>query len=299
MNFFENAPIDRRTALKASLGMTLAGAIKGVPGRIAYGAGSEMRKKMRLGLVTYMWGAKWDIDTLIYNCHKAGLLGVELRTGHAHEVEPKLDVRARAAVKKRFADSPVQLVGLGCNEDFHDLDQDSLRSSIAVAKSFIKLSHDVGGSGVKVKPNDLPVEVAKEQTIEQIGRSLNELAVYADGYGQEVRLEVHGGCARLPVIASIMKIADHPNATVCWNSNPQDLEDGGLERNFNLVKKRLGSTVHVRALNDVVYPYGQLFKLLRQVDYDGWLLIEDSTTIDDPALAMARERAAFERLSAG
>ena len=298
MKFFENALIDRRTALKASLGMTLAGAVKGVPDCIVYGAGLEARKKMRLGLVTYMWGANWDIDTLIYNCHKAGLSGVELRTGHAHKVEPKLDVRARAAVKKRFADSPVQLVGLGCNEDFHDLDQDSLRLSISIAKSFIKLSHDVGGSGVKVKPNDLPVEVAKEQTIEQIGRSLNELAVYADGYGQQVRLEVHGGCARLPVIASIMEIANHPNATVCWNSNPQDLEDGGLDSNFSLVKKRLGSTIHVRQLNDAVYPYTQLFKLLKQIVYDGWLLIEDSSPIDDLAAAMARERDAFERLSA-
>ena len=39
---------------------------------------------MRLGLVTYQWGKDWDLPTLIANCVKTGLLGVELRTQHAH-----------------------------------------------------------------------------------------------------------------------------------------------------------------------------------------------------------------------
>jgi len=41
---------------------------------------------MRFGLVTYQWGKDWDLPTLIANCKKTGLLGVELRTQHAHGV---------------------------------------------------------------------------------------------------------------------------------------------------------------------------------------------------------------------
>ena len=164
------------------------------------------------------------MPTLLANCQKAGALGVELRTGHAHGVEPGISADKRREVKKRFADSPVKLVGLGSNEDFHDVDANSLKSSIDRAKEFIKLSHEIGGSGVKVKPNDLPKEVPQQKTIEQIGKALNELGVFASDLGQQVRLEVHGQCAPLPIIAAIMQVADHPSVAVCWNSNPQDLQ---------------------------------------------------------------------------
>ncbi len=48
------------------------------------------KSKMKFGLVTYMWGYDWDLPTLITNCEKTGLLGVELRTQHAHKVEINL-----------------------------------------------------------------------------------------------------------------------------------------------------------------------------------------------------------------
>ena len=95
-----------------------------------------------------------------------------------------------------------------------------------------------------------------------------------------------------------MQVAEHPNVTVCWNSNPQDLSAPGLEHNFNLVKSRLGATVHARQLDGEHYPYAELFKLLNSARYKGWLLIEASDTPDDRIAALARERKAFEKLMA-
>ena len=215
------------TAGLARVGQTVCKADTNAPPVIA---------PIRFGLVTYMWGFDWDLPELLTNCSRAQALGVELRTGHAHHVEPDLSDASRKEVKARFADSPVTLVGLGSNEAFHDVDVQIVRSSIERTKSFIKLSHDVGGSGVKVKPNDLPAGVPQERTIDQIGRALNELGKFAADYDQQVRLEVHGQCAPLPIIASIMEVADHPRVAVCWNSNPQDLKSDGLEHNFRLVQ---------------------------------------------------------------
>ncbi|MHC4501379.1 MAG: sugar phosphate isomerase/epimerase, partial [Planctomycetota bacterium] len=75
--------------------------------------------EMRFGLVTYLWGKDWDLPTLIKNCETTKVLGVELRTQHAHGVESSLSAQQRREVKKRFANSPVVLVGLGTNFAFH------------------------------------------------------------------------------------------------------------------------------------------------------------------------------------
>jgi sugar phosphate isomerase/epimerase len=254
--------------------------------------------KMKFGLVTYLWGQDWDIPTLIANCEKAGITGVELRTQHAHGVESSLDARQRRKVKEQFENSAVTLVGLGTNFAFHHTDPARLRRDINDAKEYIKLSYDVGGSGVKVKPNDLPKNVSKQKTIEQIGKSLNELGIYGARYGQKIRLEVHGSCSPLPVIKAIMDVADNPNVGVCWNSNSQDLEGEGLEYNFNLVKDRFGDTVHVRELNIGSYPYQELMNLFVAMDYDGWILLEARTKPDDRVKALIEQRQVFEEMVA-
>jgi sugar phosphate isomerase/epimerase len=252
---------------------------------------------INFGLVTYMWGADWDLATLLDNCARAGLGGVELRTTHKHGVEPSLSADQRADVKRRFTDSPVRLVGLGSDERFDNPDAGVLQKAIEATRGFIKLSHDVGGSGVKVKPDRFHDGVPRERTIEQIGRALKTLGAFAEGYGQQVRLEVHGQCAELPTIEAIMAVADHPSVAVCWNSNDTDLKGDGLERNFERVKKRLGATLHVRPLDGADYPYPKLIELLVKADWNGWMLLEaGGKPPDDRVGAMKAQRALFDRL---
>ena len=290
---------DRRWFLRRSIGAAAVGLLPVSLRESACLAQAEPPQpaKMRFGLVTYQWGADWDLPTLLNNCAKAGALGVELRTTHKHGVEPNLDASQRRDVKERFADSPVTLVGLGSAEEFHSADATKVTAAIEATKAFIKLSHDVGGSGVKVRPNDLPAEVPREKTIEQIGRALNEVGAYGAGYGQQIRLEVHGrNTASLPVIAAIMEVADHSNVAVCWNSNAEDLRGEGLAHNFKLVEKRLGATTHVHDLAGDSYPYAEFFALLKAADYKGWILEEASDSPPDRVAALANERKAFDAL---
>jgi sugar phosphate isomerase/epimerase len=254
--------------------------------------------KMKLGLVTYQWGRDWALPMLIANCEKTKVLGVELRTQHKHGVEANLNSQQRRDVKKRFENSAVTLVGLGTNFAFHHVDAARLRKDIEGAKEYIKLSHDVGGSGVKVKPNDLPRGVPREKTIEQIGKSLNELGRFGAEYGQEIRLEVHGGCSQLPVMKGIMDVAEHPNVGVCWNCNSQDLQGEGLEYNFNLVKDRFSDIVHIREVNVGSYPYQELMKLFVGMDYDGWILLEARTNPKDRVRALFEQRLVWQEMVA-
>ena len=262
-----------------------------------YGVLGLKKPVMKFGLVTYQWGKDWDLPTLISNCEKTGFQSVELRTQHAHKVEISLNAVQRAEVKKRFANSSVTCVGYGSNFEYHSSDQAKLRENIEQTKEYIKLCKDIGATGIKVKPNNLPPEVPKEKTIAQIAVSLNEVGKFAGDYGLMVRVEAHGPRTQeLPNMKAIFDQVTEPNVKICWNSNSVDLNPPGLEGNFNLVKQWIGDTVHVRELNLNDYPYQQLFKLLAGIDFNGWILLEASSMPTDKIAAMKEQLAIFKEL---
>lgn len=254
-------------------------------------------ENIQFGLVTYMWGAEWDLPTLIQNCTTAKVTGVELRVEHAHKVDPTLTPAQRAEVRARFADAPVKLLGMGTNFEFHSPKKEELKKNIEGAKEHIKLSHDIGGTGVKVKPNALPKDVPVEKTLEQIGKALAELGDHALGFGQEIRLEVHGKeTSDLGHTRTIMQAAARDNVRVCWNSNPEDLKGDGIEANFAKVKEFLGHTVHIREVNVGDYPYDKLVKLLVEADYEGHVCMEARTKPADLVKALAEQSNLFTAL---
>jgi len=266
----------RRDFLKqAAMLSACIGAVRLSPA-MAFATGAQA--KMKLGLVTYQWGMDWDVPTLIANCTKAGLTGIELRVEHAHNVTPDLSAAERKTIAKRFADSAVTLVSLGTIFEYHSPDPNVLRKNIEGSKEYVLLSKDCGASGIKVRPNQLPKEVENEKTIAQIARSCSEVGRFAANHGQEIRLEVHGGCAPIPIMKAIIDQVPEKNVGLCWNSNPQDLADPGLKANFDSVKKRLSGVTHIRDLASVSYPTRELFNLLRAENYGGYLLIEEGET---------------------
>jgi sugar phosphate isomerase/epimerase len=235
---------------------------------------------MRLGSVTYNIAKDWDIATIIKNFEATGFEGVELRTTHAHGVEVGLSKEKRAEVKKRFADSKVELMGLGSVFEFQMPDQAQLRRMIDGCKEYIILAQAVGATGVKVRPNGLPKDVPVDKTLEQIGRSLKELGLFAADHGQQIRLEVHGaGSSLLPNIRKILDVADHKNVGVCWNSNQTDLDGQGFDYNFDLVKDRIFS-VHLRDLYLEEYPFHRLLTRLNEIGFKGFCLAEIPESTD-------------------
>ncbi|MEZ5103367.1 MAG: TIM barrel protein [Draconibacterium sp.] len=270
-----------------------------LPSALLAGNSALKGEKMKLGLVTYQWAKDWDIPTIIKNCTATNIGGVELRVEHAHGVTLDLNAKQRAEVRRMFADSPIEIIGMGTNEQYDWVEQDKLKQSIETTKRWLQLSKDIGGSGVKVKPNAFHENVPKEKTLEQIGKALNELGKYALDMGQIIRLEVHGsGTQELPNIKQIMDHVQNKGTRVCWNCNEQDLIGGGLEYNFNLVKDKFGDTCHVRELNVGDYPYQQLMDLFVKIDYPGWILLECRTDPADKVAALKEQHKVWEDMIA-
>jgi sugar phosphate isomerase/epimerase len=210
-----------------------------------------------------------------------------------------LSAGERAEVKKRFADSPVTCVGYGSNFQYHDPEPAKLRENIERTKEYIKLCKDIGASGLKVKPNTLPPEVPREKTIAQIAAGLNEVGRFASDLGMLIRVEAHGRYTQeLPNMKAIFDQVTEESVKICWNCNKVDTNPPGLEGNFEMVKQWVGDVVHVHQLHLEDYPYQQLFNLLAGIDFNGWLLLEESRMPDDRIVALKEQLIVFDEMVA-
>lgn len=257
---------------------------------------------LKLGLMTYMVGAAWDIETIIENLKTTKIEHVELRTTHKHGVEVSLSKQQRGEVKKRFADANIA-ISLASAFSYHYEDQNELRKSMEGTKEYLQLAADLGAEGIRVFPNEVPEEGNKnrEKTLKQIAKSASECANVGHNLGVQLRLEEHGkGTANIPVIRQILDYADNPHLYIIWNCSesdftgqglPKGYEGMGLEKQFDLVKDRIGC-VHLRDLS-TNYPWRKLFSLLNASGYKGYCDIEVSPASCEPVRYLENFRALF------
>ena len=249
----------------AGAGVALRAGAQPLPGGEAPG--------FHLGAVTYNVLKDFDLETVIAMLETAGFEGVELRTGHQHGVEPSLGAAERQRVRQRFERARGRLVSFGTTCEFHSPDAEVRRRQVEIGKQFVDLARDTGARGVKVRPNDFVDGVPHEVTIAGIGSALRELGDYSAARGIEIYLEIHGRRTAHPeTAAAIMQATRHPHVGLCWNSNPSDVSDGSVARNFELVKPWIRHA-HINELANA-YPWRELFTLLRGMDYRGYTLCE-------------------------
>lgn len=269
--------MDRRHFLSALAGVP---AISAIDWR-QQAAPAPARGGLKLGTVTYNIAKDWDVPTIIKQLTAIGFDGVELRTTHRHGVELSLSPAARAEVRKQFEGSAVRIGGLGTTCEYHAVDPAVVRRNVDETKEWVKLASDVGAPGIKVRPNGLPKEVPEQQTLAQIGKALAECGAFAREHGVMIQLEVHGqGTSRLPNIRTILDAGgNHPNVKVCWNCNPADLEDGGFDKNFALVRSQIGQ-IHMRDLYVEEYPFRKLITELVAMKFGGYCFAEIPESTD-------------------
>ncbi len=292
--------LSRRSFLAGSGALALAGGLRSPL------ASAAEEAKFKLGTVTYNVPMNWDLPTLLKVCRATGVAAVECRTTHKHGVEPTLSAAQRADVKKQFADSGVVFWGCGSVCEFHSDKPEVVKKNIADCVEFIKLVHDLGGTGVKVRPNGVPKGGDEAKTFEQIGKALAECGREAENFGVEIWVEVHGLITQKPKnMKTIMEACGHKSVGVTWNSNanPDEVQNGSVAAAFELLKPWIKSC-HINDLeNDAKgkYPYRELFKLLRGIGYDRYTLCEVGTALDpEKGAAFFKEyKATWDKLVKG
>lgn len=279
------AEFNRRRFLQTGVASVAGLAAGAAPPAVAR-ADQKRPVQYRLGIVTYNIAADWDLATILKVCKNVGLSPVEFRTTHKHGVEPTLSKAERRDVRRRCADAGIAVWGCGTVCEFHSPDPATVTKNMETCKQFVQLVADLGGRGVKVRPNGLPKGVPVEKTLEQIGTALRACGRAAADAGVEIWVEVHGtGTAHPPHIKTIMEQCGHPQVGLTWNSNPSDIKDHSVAEYFTLLRPWIRSC-HINELyKDTLgqYPYRELFRLLRESGYDRVTLVEVGRAMPDVA----------------
>jgi sugar phosphate isomerase/epimerase len=271
------ATVSRRQFLAGAGAATAAGALAAADA--AQPPAKPAPPKFRLGIVTYNIAAAWDVSTILKVCTAVGLSAVELRTTHKHGVEPTLTNQQRKDVRSRFMDAGVEIWGCGTVCEFHSPNATVVKQNIETCRQFVQLVADIGGRGVKVRPNALPQGADPAKTLDQIGRSLVTCGEAAAKAGVEIWVEVHGPGTQEPRhMRTIMEACNHKSVGVTWNSNPTDVVKGSVAESFKLLLPWLKSC-HINELHSG-YPYRELFRLLRESGYNRVTLAEIPGTPD-------------------
>ncbi len=295
--------LSRRDALKTA-GLATAATLAGgsMPSTAAAQGVSKPAPQFGLGLVTYNVAKDWDLPTILKVCKATGVAAVELRTTHRHGVEPALSKAERQDVKKRFEDSGVVFWGAGSTCEFHAADEKVVKQNIETCKQFVDLVADIGGKGVKVRPNGLRKDVSPEKTLEQIGQALVQCGNAAESQNVEIWLEVHGNPTQQPAhCKTIMEQCGHKSVGLTWNSNPTDVKNGSVKESFDMLWPWIKSC-HINDLyKDAsgAYPYRELFGLFRSKGYDRYTLIEVGKTPADGEEFLKYYKALWLELASG
>ena len=229
---------------------------------------------MKLSWMTYGVLKGLSRQELLDVLSENGFEGIEFRTdaNHGHLVEANIDTDARKQVVADCQAAGIKIVSVATGNRYHDTDAAEVQGHIEETKARMDLAADLGAPRVRVFGNNFPKDVPKEKTIAQVAEALRELCEYGTTRNVKPSLELHGEFNWQDCHA-VAKLVDHDNFGLIWNSTSHDVVDGSVEKALDTVLPWLDH-VHMHDLAGSGYPYRDLFRLLHQKGYEGYMSAE-------------------------
>lgn len=230
---------------------------------------------MKLSLDTYSIGQELTLRQLLVLLPSAGYDGVEFRceAGQAHGVEPETEPAERRRVLTLLDEAGLEVSCLSTSQRFESPSPSERAVVIDRVKQFVDLAADLRCPFIRTFGNNFPPGVKKSEVIKYVGESLRVCGEYAEDKDVTVLLEMHGEFYYWEYALEAVKIADHPNVAINYNSDMRDIVDGSIAYTFNQVKDYVKHT-HIHDMADPRYPWLELFHILKEMDYPYWCSLE-------------------------
>ncbi len=232
---------------------------------------------MKLCLLTYNMARTWSLPKIVEFSKAAGFAGVEFRVeaSHEHGVELERTKAERREIRDRIEDAYLEVACIGTSSRFEFPEPEKRQAQIDRTKGYVELAADLACSRIRVFGNIIPAGVRRDDCVRYVGESLRALGEFAEPYGVDVLLEMHGQFNYFGFSRAAVEIADHPRVAIVYNCDPRDIIAGSIAATYSQVRDWIRH-VHMHEFTGV-YPYPELFELLEEDGYDGYL----SSEVDD------------------
>ena len=240
---------------------------------------------MKLSLLTYQMARGWELAKIIDVAKTGGFAGIEFRVaaGHRHGVELEATPAQRRAIRDQVQDAYLAVAALGTGSRFDTPDARRREEVVEQTKRYVELAAEVGSGRIRVFGNDMPKGDAAPDRAEvlcYVGEALHELAVFAEPFGVDVLLEMHGQFNYWGFARQAAEHAAHARVGLVYNCDRRDLVGGSVAATYSEVR-HLVRHIHMHRLTDG-FPYAELFRLLVRDGYTGYLSSEVEQEVPPP-----------------
>jgi len=240
---------------------------------------------MKLSLLTYQMARSWELSKIIDVARTSGFAAIEFRVdaGHRHGVELEAPPAQRRAIRNQLQDAYLAVAALGTGSRFDTPDAHRRQEVVEQTKRYVELAVEVGCGRIRVFGNDMPKgEAAPDRTevLHYVGEALHEIGTFAQPYGVDVLLEMHGQFNYWGFARAAAEYAAHARVGLVYNCDQRDLVGGSVAATYGEVRS-LVRHVHMHALTDS-FPYPELFRLLVRDGYTGYLSSEVEQEVPPP-----------------
>jgi len=242
---------------------------------------------MKLSIDTYVICGDMELGKLIEVAKSNGYVGIEFRaeSEQKHGVEPEISRTQRQEIKQKMADAGMAISCISTSVRYESPDRVERQKNIERAKQFVELAADIDCGRIRTFGNNFPRGMEKQEVIKYVGESLREVGEFAVDHNVDVLLEMHGDFYYWEYCLNAIKAADHTNVWINYNSDKRDLVDGSVKETYGHVAKYLRH-VHMHNLEDLSFPYKELFQLLKDDGYDKYMSLELGYNGGDPETVM-------------
>lgn len=232
-----------------------------------------------------------EMEDLFEQAAAIGFDGVELDIRAEYEQEPVLSAEGREEIKRLSGESGVEVPSLciGALWTYSPAasDNELRETSREIIEAAIEAAADLGARWILVPVTPAEEDIGFEECQRRWVREMAEVAPTAEEAGVVLCLENVGrGCGKSAQdLRSLVEGVDSPNVLTYYDiGNACAFGNDAVEEIRDLAE--LIGVVHIKdreadLLGDGIVDIPGCVDVLREIDYDGWLILETPPT-DDP-----------------
>jgi len=257
---------------------------------------------MKLALHAWQMGRDRDLDAMIGICADSGMAALEVMESESFQSSIPLDTSSegRSEIRRKFEDAGVGIAALSINCRYDWLDEATVRASIEETKRYVQLAVDLGAPRLRCLGDRLHEEEGepKEVTIARVAEALREVCEFADPFGIDCPIEMHGSFSPWENSLAVVEQVDHPRCSLVHNGTPPNTPPDRWDEVWPRIRPHL-KHIHAHDVLSDRFPYKKFFLALRDSGYDGLVCFELAPS-DDPVRVCQLTRALVEEwLAAG